>query len=198
MKIKIAAATALFIIVQAVPNFALTADEVMEKFRGRMYSAGNLSGTISWGSDVDAPYSGSFKYMPGKIFIKFNNPPGKVIVCNGKKLWIYNQSSNICGIQDVGGSTGGIAGLLYGYNGIVTGQGGDGYTVKLSKPNATFPEAILRLDQSFFLKSVTLKNRNGNQLHFTITLDSRAVLNTQFEFNVPPNAQVVKNPLQIK
>jgi len=198
MKIKIAVATALLIILQTAPNFALTADEVMEKFRGRMHGAGKLSGTIKWESDTNMQYSGSFKYMSGKIFIKFNNPPGKVIVCNGKKLWIYNQNSNICGVQDVGGGTGGIAGLLHGYNGIVTGQGADGYTVKLNKPNAAFPEAILRLDQSFFLKSVSLKNRNGNQLRFTIALDSGAVLNSQFEFNVPPNAQVVKNPLQIK
>ena len=198
MKIKTAAAI-LIIIAQAAPNFALTADEVMVKFRGRMYSAGKLSGTIAWGSDTDAQYSGSFKYMPGKIFVKFNNPPGRTIVCNGKRLWVYNQSSNVCGIQDVGGGAGGgIAGLLGGYNGIVTGQGADGYTVKLSKPNAAFPEVILRLDQSFFPKNISLKNRNGNQLNFRITLDSGAVLNSQFEFNVPPNAQVIKNPLEIK
>ena len=197
MKIKIAAAITLLFITQAAPNFALTADEVMGKFRGRMYSAGKLSGTITWGSDTDK-YSGNFKYMPGKIFIKFSAPSGKTIVCNGKKLWLYNQSSNICGIQDVGGATGGIAGLLSGYNGIVTGQGADGYTVKLSRHDAAFPEVILRLDQSFFPKTISLKNKNGNQLTFTIALDSGAVLNTQFEFNVPPNAQVIKNPLQIR
>lgn len=197
MKIKIVAA-ALFIIAQTISGFAITADEVMQKFRGRMYGAGKLSGTISWGSDTDTPYAGSFKYMPGKIFIKFSNPSGKTIACNGKRLWIYNQSSNICGIQDVGGSTGGIAGLLSGYNGIVTGQGADGYTVRLNNPNAAFPEVTLRLDQSFFPRSILLKNRNGKQLQFKITLDSGAVLNSQFEFNVPPNAQVVKNPLQIK
>jgi len=196
MKIKIAAA--ILIIAQAAPNFAMTADEVMGKFRSRMYGAGKLSGTIEWGSDTDTRYSGSFKYMPGKIFIKFSNPAGRTIVCNGKKLWVYNQGSNVCGVQDVGGGTGGIAGLLSGYNGIVTGQGGDGYTVKLSKPNGAFPEVILRLDQSFFPKNISLKNRNGNQLVFRITLDSGAVLNSQFEFNVPPNAQVIKNPLEIK
>jgi len=197
MKIKIIATTIL-IIAQTASGFALTADEVMQKFRGRMYGAGKLSGTISWESDRGMPHSGSFKYMPGKIFVKFNNPSGKVIACNGKKLWIYNPNNNICGVQDVGGGTGGIAGLLSGYNGIVTGQGADGYTVKLSKPNAAFPEVILRLDQSFFPKSILLKNRNGNQLQFKIALDSGAVLNSQFEFNVPANAQVIRNPLQIK
>ena len=198
MKIKIIATTILLIIAQTIPNFAMTADEVMERFRGRMHSAGKLSGTILWGSDTGTPYAGNFKYMPGKIFVRFSNPSGRIIVCNGKKLWIYNQSSNICGIQDVGGGTGGITGFLYGYSGIVTGQGSGGYTVKLSKHNATFPEVTLNLDSSFFPKTITLRNRNGNQLRFTITLDSAAVLNSHFEFNVPPNAQVIKNPLQIK
>ncbi|MDR3237876.1 MAG: outer-membrane lipoprotein carrier protein LolA [Spirochaetia bacterium] len=198
MKLKIIVASLLFII--PMPNFALTADEVMAKFRSRMYGAGSLSGTISWSYGTDMQYSGSFKYMPGKIYMKFNNPSGKIIVCNGKKLWIYNQSSSICGIQDMGGgSSGGIAGLLSGYNGIVTGQGGDGYTVKLSRPGGGgYSEIILRLDQTFFLKSVSMKDSSGNQLRFSITLDTGTVFSSQFEFSVPSNAQVIKNPLQIK
>ena len=188
----------LIFMFSAMPNYAITADEAMAKFRSRMYGAGGLSGTLSWGYETDMQYSASFKYLPGKIYIKFSNPSGKIIVCNGRKLWVYNQANNICGVQDMAGGSGGLAGLLVGYNGIVTSQGSGGYNLKLSKPGSAYPEVILRLDSTFFPRSVSLKDASGSSLRFMINLDSGPVMNSQFEFNVPSNAQVVKNPLEIK
>jgi outer membrane lipoprotein-sorting protein len=93
---------------------AMTATEALEKFRGRMYGAGAVTGTISWSYEDSAPYTGSFKYLsPGRIHVKFSSPSGKVLVSNGRKLWVYDPGTNICGVQDLdGGSSGGIAGLV--------------------------------------------------------------------------------------
>jgi outer membrane lipoprotein carrier protein len=180
---------------------AMTATEALEKFRGRMYGAGAVTGTISWSYEDSAPYTGSFKYLsPGRIHVKFSSPSGKVLVSNGRKLWVYDPGTNICGVQDLdGGSSGGIAGLVGGYNGIVTGGGG-GYTLKLRNEVGAYPEITLMLDSTFFLKKAILKDRSGKSLRFTISgVDTSATLiRTMFDFNPPANAQLIKNPLEVK
>lgn len=196
-KIIMASVSALFYIFTAMPSYALTAEEAVAKFKARMYSAGSLSGTLSWGYENEMQYTGNFKYMPGKIYVKLSNPSGKIIVCNGRKLWVYNQANNICGVQETAGGSGGLSGILVGYNGIVMTQQ-SGYTVRLTKSNAHYSEITLRLDSTFLLKSASLKDKSGNTLRFTLNLDSAPVMNSHFEFNIPSNAQVVQNPLQIK
>ena len=202
MKVKIFLASILFSTLAFSDAYAITADEALEKFRGRMYSAGSLTGIISWSGDSDVAFTGSFKYMsPGRIYVKFSSPQGKVLACNGKKLWIYDPANNICAVQDMdGGGSYGIAGLVKGYMGIVTSQGSSGYTLKLKKDDAHYPEIILSLDSSFFLKKAVLKDREGRALRFSISnIDTSAtVMKTQFDFNVPANTQVIKNPFQIK
>lgn len=199
MKRAIFTAAVAAVIAAASAGYAITADEALANFRSRMYGIGALSGVISWSYDTEAQYTGAFKYMPGKIYVKFGNPSGKTIVCNGRRLWIYSSATNICGIQDVGGNSGGIAGLLAGYMGIVTAQGGGGYTLKLKKPGAAYEEVVLTLDQSFFLKRAMLKDASGKTLRVSISnVDSGSVLPSHFEFNPPANTQIVKNPLEIR
>ena len=183
------------------PLFALSGDEAVAKFRGRMGSVDKLAGTISWTTANGTMYTGSFKYMrPGMIHVKFSSPSNKVVVSNGKKLWIYDTSSNICGIQELGAwSSGGIAGMVAGYNAIASGGDG-GYTIKLKAPNRTFSEIILNTDGSFMLKRASLKNKNGDVLVFNLNLlDSVGSVSAgMFNFSVPSNAQVINNPLDIK
>jgi outer membrane lipoprotein-sorting protein len=138
---------------------------------------------------------------PGKIYVKFSSPSNKVVVANGKKLWVYDPGSSICGIQDLAGNgSGGIASLVNDYLAIVTSQGTGGYTLKLKNSNRTYSEIVLILDSSFMLKKATLKSKDGESISFTLSnIDTSAsVMKNLFDFSVPANTQVVKNPLNIK
>lgn len=199
MKIKYFFIPVLLVLAAAAPVFSMTAEEAMGKFRARMNIQEPISGVISWTMSDDVQCTGSFKYMPGKFYLKFTNPAGRIIVCNGKKLWIYSQSSNVVGIQTLSDKqSGGLVSLLYGYTGIVT-QDGDGYTVKLKKDDAYYPEAVLSLDSTFFLKRLVIKDKKGNVQRFSISsIETGSVMKNHFEFSVPANAQVLKNPLDIQ
>lgn len=203
MKIASSLLFTLFLILTVTQNsFAITGDEALAQFRGRMNGAGKLTGIISWSHSGGETYTGAFKYMsPGKIYIKFSSPPGKTIVSNGKSLWIYSSGSNICGVQDLaGGGSGGIAALTSGYFAIVTAQGPGGYTIKLKNNEKSFSEITLMVDSSFFLRKAILKSKDGGTYNFSLSniSASAAVIPSIFDFNVPSNAQVVKNPLNIK
>lgn len=195
--------TAFLIILVFTPSsYALTGDEALAQFRNRMNSIGKLTGIISWSQGSGETYTGAFKYMsPGKIHVKFSSPAGKTIVSNGKSLWIYSSSSNICGVQDLaGGGSGGIAALTSGYFAIVTAQGPGGYTIKLKNNEKSFNEIILMVDSTFFLKKAIIKSKDGGMYNFSLSniSTSAAVIPSIFDFNVPSSAQVVKNPLNIK
>ncbi|MFC1668766.1 outer membrane lipoprotein carrier protein LolA [Spirochaetota bacterium] len=190
------------VILYSLPVFSLTGEEALSKFRGKMYGIGKLTGIISWTYNSGQTYSGSFKYLsPGKIFIKFSTPRGKILVSNGKKLWVYNPSSNICGIQELSrGSSGGIAGMTKGYFAILSSQSSSGYTIKLKSNDKRYNEIVLVLDRSFFLKKAVFKTGKGGGVSFTISnVDRKAsVMKSLFNFNVPSSAQVVNNPLNIR
>jgi len=194
--------TGLFIIILSTASHAITGDEALAQFRGRMNSAGKITGIISWSHSGGETYTGAFKYMsPGKIYVKFSSPAGKTIVSNGKSLWIYSSGSNICGIQDLaGGGSGGIAALTSGYFAIVTAQGPGGYTIKLKNNDKSFQEITLMVDSTFFLRKAIIKTKNGGSYNFSLSniSFSAPVIPSIFDFNVPSSAQVVKNPLNIK
>jgi len=201
-KVLITNFTIFSILLFCQASFALTGDEAMAQFRGRMGSIGKLTGIISWSHSSGETYTGAFKFMsPGKIYVKFSSPPGKVIVSNGKSLWIYSSANNICGVQDLaGGGSGGIAALTSGYFAIVTAQGPGGYTIKLKNNDREFSEIVLMVDSSFFLKKAIIKAKDGGTYNFSISnvSASAAVIPSIFDFNVPSSALVVKNPLNIK
>ncbi len=190
------------IVFTAVQAQAITGEEALARFKGRMLGLGKLSGVVSWSSDSGGQTSGTFKYMaPDKIYVKFTSPAGKVLVCNGKRLWVYNPASNICGIQDLarGSSSGGIASMFDGYKAIASGGGG-GYTIKLKNPDRQYSEVTLKVDGTFFLSKAILKNKDGGI--FTISLSnvnkSASVGPAMFHFSVPTNATTVTNPLDVK
>lgn len=202
MKKIFIAAFALISVMQVSHLSAITGSEALAKFKGRMYSAGRMTGIIQWSYNSGPPYTGSFKYLaPNKIYIKFSSPGGKVLVANGRKLWIYDPGNNVCAVQDLGGGgSGGIAAMVKGYMGIVTSQGGGGYTLKLKNSDRTYSEIMLWLDKSFFLKKAVLKTAKGDALKVTLSnvSFSTSVMESLFDFNVPANTQVIKNPLQVR
>ena len=198
--IKITAITAMILTLQTA-LFAMTGEEALAKFRGRMAGISQMSGIISWSTDSGLSYTGSFKYLaPGKIYVKFSSPRGKVLVSNGKKLWIYDPGSNVCGIQDLArGGSGGIYSLVNGYNAIVTGGSG-GYIIRLRNNDKTYNEITLKVDSTFFLNKAILKTKEGNSITFSISnVDlSPNFVKSIFDFSVPANAQSIKNPLNIR
>lgn len=191
-----------FLLVSFSPAYSLTGDEVLAKFRSRMYSIDKLTGNISWTTSYGASYTGNFKYLnPGKLHIRFSNPSGRTIVSNGRTLWVYSPSSNIVGVQELGqGGSGGIASFTNGYMALLTSQGSGGYTLKLKHDSRHYQEIILQLDSTFFLKRVIFKTGEGATYSFTISnvSSSATVLPGIFNFQVPANAQRVNNPLNIQ
>ena len=182
--------------------FALTGEEAVIRFQQRMRSINTLSGNISWTTSNGFTYTGTFKYKaPDKLYINLTAPGGKSIVTNGKKLWVYDKSSNICGVQDVGdGYSGGIASIVSGYNALLAAQGTGGYTIKLRNFEKAYPEIVIVADSNFLLKKLILKDKQGDSTTYTISnlIVGENIPNGYFDFKPPTSAQSVKNPLNIQ
>ncbi|MCX7677680.1 MAG: hypothetical protein N2316_00525 [Spirochaetes bacterium] len=190
-----------FMGVIASEAFSITGEEALAKFRARMESISTMRGTISWTDESGFMYTGNFKYMaPNKIYVKFISPSGKIIAANGRKLYVYNASTNICGIQDLGGGgSGGISALVSGYMAIAFG-GPSGYTIKLSSNEKHYTNITLVTDGNFLLKKAILKTKTGGGTTISLSgiIIGEGISPGIFDFNVPPGAQVVNNPLNIR
>ena len=137
----------------------------------------------------------------GRFIIQLTAPAGKVIATNGKKLWVYDKSDNVCGVQDVDKTmSGGLAGYISGYLPMATPSGASDTIIKLKSSTRNYRDIIIQVDSSFMPKKITFRQDDGKG--FTVTL-SNIVLNEPmapglFDFNAPANAQVVKNPLNVR
>ncbi len=197
---KKALVATLVILCTAGSLYPMTGEEAVSKFQGRMYGIKSMRGTISWTGDSGMMYTGNFKYLaPGRIFVKFSNPSGKIISSNGRKLWVYNPQSNICGVQEVGGASGGIAGLVSGYSAIAMG-GKSGYTIKLKNNDRHYSSITLVVDSSFLLKKAVLQTKDGGGMTISLSgvVAGEGMSPGLFDFNPPVSSQTVNNPLNIK
>jgi outer membrane lipoprotein-sorting protein len=176
--------------------YSLTGEEAVARFKSRMNGIGTMTGTISWSHSSGLMYSGDFKYMaPGKIYVTFSRPPGKYIISNGRTLWVYNSESKVCNIQDLaGGVSGGIAGMVRGYNAIAT-QSKTGYTIKLRNNEKRFTDITILVDSSFLLRRAMLKTAIGETLivHLSNVVTGINIRPDIFDFHIPENVQVIKN-----
>jgi outer membrane lipoprotein-sorting protein len=194
--------SAVIIIMFAAAAFPLPGEEAVQKFRTRMYGLKKLTGVISWTSIEGQTYSGGFKYLsPDRIYVKFTSPTEKVLVSNGKTLWIYSPGNRMCGIQELakGTTSGGIAGMVAGYDGIASGDE-QGYIIKLKSDDRQYAEIILSVDGSFLLRGAIFKRDDGRIMSFSLSgLSADAdVRPSLFEFTVPKGVQIVKNPLNMQ
>ncbi len=192
----------VFMLLAGTYVYGLTGEQALNRFKGKMRSIGTMTGVITWSDATGMTYTGQFRYKaPDKIYVTFNSPPGKIVVSNGKKLWIHDKSSNICGVQDLaGGGSGGIAYLVNGYAAIVSSRGSSGYTIRLKNSEKTYTDITLMVDSSFMLKKAVLKSDRGNVTTYALS-NIRVgdnLVNGLFDYQVPTNAQVVKNPLNIR
>lgn len=183
-------------------GYAISGDDAVKAFQGRMYSIGTMEGTLNITYASGMTQTGQFKFMaPGKFLIKFSNPSGKVICSNGKKLWVYDPATALCGVQELspGSLSGGIAGMLAGYMAIATQSGSD-YVIKLRGSGKAYSEIVILADKTFMLKRAEFKSDKGNAM-LVVLSNVRVNVGLHsglFDYSAPSNAQVVKDPLNIK
>ncbi|HOO73478.1 MAG TPA: outer membrane lipoprotein carrier protein LolA [Spirochaetota bacterium] len=176
----------------------------MNQFKKKMSSVGKFSGILSYTLSTGRTFTGNVTYMaPGNIKIRFSNPSGKILVANQKKLWLYDPQNKVCAIQELDqeeGMSGGILSLLRDYEVLQTLESEEGYSLKFSNENHEFTEITLVLDSSFFIKKGNFKNKEGSGFSFSVSgiNFSPDIVKSVFDFNVPANTQIVKNPLNIK
>lgn len=181
----------------ALPLFAVSGSEALTKFRNRMYGIHSMRGMISLSTGGGEQLTGSFSYLyPGKIFVQFSN--GKTIVSNGKKLWVYDPASSICGVQDLGGGgSGGIAAFVSGN--AIANESASGVTIKVNS-SGPYDEITLVCDSSYLLRSATFDRSSGGG--FSVQLSGvqtgLGLPGGMFDYSVPPSAQLVKNPLNMR
>ena len=190
------------ILVLTTLAYALTGEEAILRLQQRMASVSRVSGVASITYDSGESMTGAFVYAkPNKFHIKFSNPSGKEIITNGRKLWVYSSVSKLCGVQDLDTTfSGGLGGVVSGYPAILTSQRADGYSLKLKDDTKHYAEIQLGLTHDFFPEKMVFRTADGKG--FTVILSnmnfSPRVIDSIFDFNVPSNCQVVKNPLNIK
>ena len=210
--------TLLFFNTVALP---IEGNELFEKAKDRLIKVTTVKGTISITFETGQIYTGEFQYMPpGKIFINITDPPGKTIVSNGKKLWVHDSSSDLCGVQDLFTKDaerdrnlsedekkageykmkGGLEFFFSSYKITVLSEEPGGYTIELKNENRFYTEVLMKLDKNYLLQNARFTDKQGAQ--FLIKLSNlrfnEKIFTGLFDFNVPANAQLVKNPLDVR
>ena len=101
-----------FLIFLSLSAAAESGEELLNSIVGTMNSFDSFRANIS----IDG-LAGSISYKrPGSLNVKFSD--GRVLSGNGRHLWIYSPARGIAGKQDLKGLTGGLGGLLSGYESV--------------------------------------------------------------------------------
>ncbi len=204
-------------------NSAFTIDgaELFEKAKERLINVSTIKGTISITFDTGQIYTGEFQYMPpGKIYINITDPSGKAIVSNGKRLWVYDKSSDLCGVQDLYTKDaerdkylseeekkaneyrmkGGLEYFFSSYDITVLSEEPGGYSIEFKNENRFYTDVVMKLDKSCLLQNARFTDKQGTQfsIKFSNMRFNEKIFTGLFDFNVPANAQLVKNPLDIR
>ena len=175
------------LLLSSCPLLSESAEELLSAFLSRMSSLESIRANININGT-----SGLLSYKPPhNLYLKLSD--GRIISANGKSLWFYNPSRAIAGKQDLKGSTGGLRGLLSGYETISA----SGKVLKLQSEKKGYEEIILSLSPDNVLKSIRMKRRDGD--FFEISLSGVqtdiGLPASIFNFHPPSSAQIVENPL---
>ena len=103
-------------------------------------------------------------------------------------------------LDEEAGVSGGIVSFPKDYSVILLPESSEGYTLKFKNDEKEYPEITLVLDSSFFIRKGSLKNKEGEGFSFTLSgvNFSPDMVKSVFDFNVPANTQIVKNPFNIR
>ncbi|TGK07484.1 outer membrane lipoprotein carrier protein LolA [Leptospira semungkisensis] len=156
---------------------------------GKMNEISSFRASITINNEL----TGTLSYKkPNQIHVKFSD--GRVIASNGRYLWFYSPARGIVGKQDVKGLTGGMAGLLSGYE-EVTPVGG---SIRLKSNNRTYEEIVVTLGPDNTPRTLRMKNKGSGEytsVSFSGVQTNVGLSASLFNFGAPSNAQIVENPL---
>ncbi|EQA34775.1 hypothetical protein LEP1GSC047_1871 [Leptospira inadai serovar Lyme str. 10] len=156
---------------------------------GKMSEISSFRASITINNEL----SGTLSYKkPNQLHVKFSD--GRVIAANGRFLWFYSPSRGIVGKQDLKGMSGGIGGLLSGYE-EVTPVGG---SLRLKSPNRTYEEIVVTLGPDNTPRSLRMKHKGSGEytsIAFSGVQTNVGLSASLFNFGAPSNAQIVENPL---
>lgn len=168
--------------------FAQSGSEALSNFLTAMNSLESIRANINFNG-----MTGIMSYKkPNSLYVKFSD--GRVISANGRYLWFYNPARTIAGKQDLTGVTGGLYGLLSGYESVSV----SGSTLRLFSETKAYEEIIIQMTPNYLLKSIRMKPR-GSARMIEISL-SNVQTNiglpaSLFNYHPPSTAQIVENPL---
>jgi outer membrane lipoprotein carrier protein len=178
--------SALFIF--SSPIFSQSGEELLSQLFSKMSSLESIRANVSINGTTGLL---SYKH-PHNLYLKLSD--GRIISANGRSLWFYNPARAIAGKQDLKGSTGGLRGLLSGYETITA----SGKVIKLQSEKKTYEEIIVSLSPDNVLKSIRMKKR-GDSDYYEISLSGVqtdiGLPASIFNYHPPSSAQIVENPL---
>lgn len=162
--------------------------EMLSNFLATMNSLESIRANISING-----MTGVMSYKkPSSLYVKFSD--GRVISANGRYLWFYNPARGIAGKQDLSGASGGLYGLLNGYESISA----SGNFLKLQSEKKYYEEIIIQTTSNNILKSIRMKPKGGSKI-LEISLSNIqtniGLPSSLFNYHPPANAQIVENPL---
>ena len=134
--------------------------------------------------------SGQIYYQyPNKIRIKLADK--KLIITDGKFLWMCNPAHAICAKQDVGGTSGGIAALLKNY---ICSKQGNSYLFESNHESKELKKIIINVDKGM-LKSVKFSTEKGTYTANFLNLTVGVGLKNSLFYYKEANTQIFENPL---
>jgi len=153
----------------------------LESFRATITINGSMTGVLSYKN-------------PYQLHVRFND--GRILSSNGKVLWFYNPDSSIAGKQDLKGVSGGIGGLLSGYESVTV----SGKTFRLISPSKRYTEIILVVSDNDLPRVIKMKKSDEEITEVTFSgIATNIGLGTGlFNFQPPTSSQIVENPLNQK
>ncbi|EPG65404.1 LolA family protein [Leptospira wolffii] len=156
---------------------------------GKMNEISSLRASITINNEL----TGTLSYKkPNQLHVKFSD--GRVIASNGRFLWFYSPARGITGKQDVKGLTGGIAGLLSGYE-EVTPVGG---SLRLKSANRTYEEIVVTVGPDNTPRTLRMKHKGTGEytsVSFSGVQTGIGLSASLFNFSAPSSSQIVENPL---
>jgi outer membrane lipoprotein carrier protein len=151
-----------------------------------------------------------------KMLIEFANPAGQKIVSDGKRLWVYIASMNVVAEQDMKSDSASIfssatgSGLKrlftkYHYKFASKNQpekqsdGSMQYTLflKQRESRSGFRSIKLWISEDFLIKKAVGESSTGKMIEiiFSNIKSNFEVSNGVFQFDIPSQAKIIKNPL---
>lgn len=154
----------------------------VESLRASITINGTLTGTLSYKN-------------PFQLHVRWND--GRILSSNGKVLWFYNPDSGISGRQDLKGVTGGLTGMLTGYETVTL----SGRTFRLLSNDKKVNEIIFIVNENDMPRLIKMKKKDSEdvtEIAFSGIATNLGLGTGLFNFQPPTSSQIVENPLNQK